>query len=127
MRSYLYVEDVASAFDKVLHKGTTGETYNIGTQKERTVLEVAKAIAKIFNMPQEKIKHVKDRAFNDRRYFICDTKLNELGWVEETDFDAGLKKTVDWYLYHGFGSYWENSEVELALQAHPTSRKALTS
>jgi hypothetical protein len=38
--SYLYVEDVAEAFDCVLHKGTTGEVYNIGTEKERTVLEV---------------------------------------------------------------------------------------
>lgn len=38
--SYLYVEDVAEAFDCVLHRGTTGEVYNIGTEKERTVLEV---------------------------------------------------------------------------------------
>eukprot|EP00879_Flechtneria_rotunda_P027211 GHRR01029108.1.p1 GENE.GHRR01029108.1~~GHRR01029108.1.p1 ORF type:complete len:132 (-),score=12.73 GHRR01029108.1:255-650(-) len=39
--SYLYVEDVAEAFDCVLHKGTTGEVYNIGTDKERTVLDVS--------------------------------------------------------------------------------------
>ena len=40
-RSYLYVEDVAEAFETVLLKGKVGETYNIGTQKERTVLDVA--------------------------------------------------------------------------------------
>ena len=34
-RSYLYVEDVAAAFDVILHKGVVGETYNIGTQKAR--------------------------------------------------------------------------------------------
>ena len=37
LRSFLYVEDVAHAFDVVLHAGVTGETYNIGTQKERSV------------------------------------------------------------------------------------------
>lgn len=65
-RSYLYVEDVASAFDCVLHKGVTGEVYNIGTQKERTVLDVARDIARIFKLPEDKIQHVRDRAFNDR-------------------------------------------------------------
>mmetsp|Transcript_7830 Transcript_7830/g.22301 ORF Transcript_7830/g.22301 Transcript_7830/m.22301 type:complete len:380 (-) Transcript_7830:358-1497(-) len=121
-RSYLYVEDVAAAFDKVLHKGETGETYNIGTQKERTVLDVARAIAKIFKMPDSKIVHVKDRAFNDRRYYICDSKLMSMGWQEEMDWEDGLGKTVEWYLYNGFTSYWEEAEVELALKAHPTVR-----
>lgn len=66
-RSYLYVEDVAEAFDVVLHKGLVGETYNIGTQKERTVMDVARAIAKHFDLPADRIVHVRDRAFNDQR------------------------------------------------------------
>mmetsp|Transcript_7829 Transcript_7829/g.22295 ORF Transcript_7829/g.22295 Transcript_7829/m.22295 type:complete len:379 (-) Transcript_7829:1829-2965(-) len=122
LRSYLFVEDVASAFDKVLHEGETGETYNIGTQKERTVLDVAKSIAKIFKMPNSKIVHVKDRAFNDRRYYICDSKLMGMGWQEDTEWEEGLKKTVEWYLYNGFSNYWEDCEVEQALKAHPTVR-----
>ncbi len=65
VRSYLYVEDVAEAFECVLHKGETGGVYNIGTEKERTVAEVAKDIAKYFGLPLEKIKTVQDRAFND--------------------------------------------------------------
>lgn len=65
-RSYLYVEDVAEAFACVLHKGVVGEVYNIGTQKERTVLDVAQDIAKVFKLPESKIVHVRDRAFNDR-------------------------------------------------------------
>ena len=65
-RSYLYVEDVAEAFACVLHQGVVGEVYNIGTQKERTVLDVAQDIAKVFKLPASKIVHVRDRAFNDR-------------------------------------------------------------
>jgi NAD dependent epimerase/dehydratase family len=65
-RSYLHVDDVAEAYMTVLRKGTVGETYNIGTQKERTVVDVARDIAAIFNMSEDKIVHVNDRAFNDQ-------------------------------------------------------------
>jgi dTDP-D-glucose 4,6-dehydratase len=67
VRSYLHVRDVARAFDTVLHKGVVGEVYNIGTQKERSVLEVVKAIAQHMNVSMDRIKHVEDRAFNDQR------------------------------------------------------------
>ncbi|KAK9802929.1 hypothetical protein WJX73_009124 [Symbiochloris irregularis] len=118
-RSYLFVEDVAEAYVCVLHKGITGETYNIGTQKERNVVAVANDIAKIFGLPENKITHVRDRAFNDRRYYICDNKLASLGWKERTTWEDGLKRTVDWYLAHGFKNYWNNTDVEAALAPHP--------
>jgi hypothetical protein len=66
VRSYLFVEDVAAAFDTVLHKGLLGEVYNIGTQVERSVVSVAADICRHFNLPQGKIVNVRDRAFNDR-------------------------------------------------------------
>jgi len=53
--------------------------YNVGSQKERTVLDVARDVAAIFSLPGGKIVHVRDRAFNDRRYYICDSKLAALG------------------------------------------------
>lgn len=43
-----------------------GETYNIGTERERSVLEVAQDIAKHFGLAEDKVVFVKDRAFNDR-------------------------------------------------------------
>ncbi len=53
------------------HYFQVGETYNIGTQKERSVVDVARDICKLFKRdPDSTIKHVKDRAFNDRRYFM---------------------------------------------------------
>lgn len=62
VRSYLYVEDVAAAFDVVLHKGQIGEVYNIGTQKERSVLSVASDICKhLGTVPDGMVKHVRDR------------------------------------------------------------------
>ena len=84
-RSYMYVEDVASAFCTVLHKGKTGEIYNIGTLQERTVMSVAKDIAGLFKLKaEEQIVKVRDRLFNDARYFMNNQKLCALGWKEET-------------------------------------------
>ncbi|KEH33761.1 rhamnose biosynthetic enzyme, putative, partial [Medicago truncatula] len=42
--SYLYCEDVVEAFEIILHKGEVGHVYNIGTKKERKVIDVAKDI-----------------------------------------------------------------------------------
>lgn len=121
VRSYLYIDDVTEAFFVVLTRGHIGEIYNIGTQKERTVFEVARDICRVFNLnPDEKIKKVRDRAFNDRRYYICDKKLAELGWKEKVSWEEGLRRTVDWYVTYGVPSYWDNGTIETALQAHPS-------
>lgn len=121
-RSYMFVEDVADAYIAVLHRGNVGETYNIGTQKERTVLSVAADIAKHFELPNKSVQHVNDRAFNDRRYFICDKKLHSLGWEEKTTWEDGLKRTIDWFLQKSDASYWNNGDMEAALEPHPTIR-----
>jgi dTDP-D-glucose 4,6-dehydratase len=85
--------------------------YNIGTQKERTVMDVARDVCHLFDLNHEEaLLHVRDRAFNDKRYFICDKKLLSLGWKEETPWEEGLQLTVDWYLKHGFAEYWDNGE-----------------
>lgn len=121
MRSYLFVQDVAAAFELILLKGCVGEVYNIGTQQERSVLSVAQDIAKHFGRDgKSSIVHVPDRAFNDRRYFICDRKLLSMGWSESVNWQEGLKQTIDWYLGKGGDpAYWENGDMQSALAAHP--------
>lgn len=44
VRDWLYVEDHCKAIDMVIHKGRTGEVYNIGGYNERTNLEIVKLI-----------------------------------------------------------------------------------
>ena len=121
VRSYLYVDDVAEAFDVVLHHGVPGNVYNIGTKIERTVKQVAEEICVRFGLdPNESVEHVRDRAFNDQRYFISDDKLLALGWRERTSWDEGLKKTMDWYMnMGGDAAYWDNGDLTEALRAHP--------
>uniref|UniRef100_A0A6P3YZ77 UDP-glucose 4,6-dehydratase n=1 Tax=Ziziphus jujuba TaxID=326968 RepID=A0A6P3YZ77_ZIZJJ len=116
VRSYLYCEDVAEAFDVILHKGVIGHVYNIGTKKERRVLDVAEDICKLFGLDtKEVIDFVQDRPFNDQRYFLDDQKLKKLGWDERTPWHEGLRMTMEWYTRNP--DWWGN--VAAALNPHP--------
>lgn len=125
-RSFLYVEDVAEAFDVILHRGRDGGVYNVGSSEEKSVLDVAKEVCSYFGLdPSSCVRHVTDRPFNDRRYHLDDSKLANLGWHRRTPFSEGLRKTVDWCLSNlcdDADSYWPPASVEAALSAHPHFR-----
>lgn len=107
VRDWLYVEDHAAAIDLIYHRGTKGETYNIGGNNEWKNIDLIRKLCRIMDekLGREKgeseklITYVKDRAGHDLRYAIDSSKLNnELGWEPSVDFDEGLEKTVEWYL-----------------------------
>ena len=107
VRDWLYVEDHCKAIDLILQGGVPGEVYNIGGHNERTNLDVVKTVLRLLGKDESAIVYVKDRPGHDMRYAIDPTKIkNALGWYPETDFDTGLKKTVDWYLTHR--DWWEH-------------------
>ena len=96
-RSFVYVGDVAKAFDIIIHYGQDGATYNVSGAKEITVNETAEMILGILGKKEDiTTTNVKDRLFNDCRYFIDDSNLRALGWSPEIDFEEGMKMTVDW-------------------------------
>lgn len=119
-RSFIYVEDVAEAFDVVLHKGVIGEIYNIGTKEEITNLRVAKDLIRLFGLQEKEkefLKFVEDRPFNDWGYFMDVDKLEELGWSVKVSWEEGLKKTVAWYQQCNLSEWWP--DYETALVPHP--------
>lgn len=106
IRDWLHVSDHCSALDLVLHKGQSGEVYNVGGNNERTNLHIVKTILAELEKPETLIKHVKDRLGHDRRYAIDATKIRtELGWTPEYTFETGIKDTVKWYLENQ--DWWE--------------------
>lgn len=104
VRDWLYVEDHCSAIDLIIRKGRVGEVYNIGGHNEKTNLEVVKTILKELGKGEDLITFVKDRPGHDRRYAIDPAKIHcELGWLPQTSFAEGIKKTIKWYLDN---EYW---------------------
>lgn len=101
LRTFVHCEDVARAYGTVVEKGVLGETYNIGTDDERSVHQIAESLIKIMK-PGEAVESwmtaVPDRDFNDFRYVVDTSKLHGLGWTKDVDFEQGLRDTVKWYV-----------------------------
>lgn len=107
VRDWLHVDDHCSAIDLIIRKGTVGEVYNVGGHNERTNLQVIRVILKELGKPESLITHVADRKGHDRRYAIDPSKIHkELGWLPQTMFDEGMKKTIEWYVQHQ--EWWEH-------------------
>ena len=95
LRSFLYIKDTIDAFVKILEHGKIGEIYNIGCdhKMEYSVLDVAKILISKIKKSEDYnnyITYVEDRPYNDKRYYISNDKLKELGWVINTDFNTGI-------------------------------------
>lgn len=107
VRDWLFVEDHVRALVEVMHRGSVGETYNIGGNEERQNIDVVRTICRLLGelVPgrnyEEQIEFVTDRPGHDWRYAIDASKIsNDLGWSPQESFDSGMRKTVEWYIAH---------------------------
>ena len=99
VRDWLYVEDHCKAIDLIMRNGRVGEVYNIGGHNEMANINIVKIILKELGKPESLITFVTDRKGHDMRYAIDPSKIHaELGWLPETMFADGIKKTIRWYL-----------------------------
>jgi UDP-glucose 4,6-dehydratase len=122
IRSFLHVLDVTSAFDIILHRGKVGSVYNIGTTAERSVIDVVNDIIREMGRTEDPntLEHVRDRTFNDRRYFISSNNLEDLGWKQQIPWEVGLRSTIDWYMNPiNTDGRWDRSDHVRALLTHP--------
>jgi len=97
VRGFLHAEDTAAAFACILEKGQLGEIYNIGTEIEYSVMDIAKILIKEICGTENYtnwISYIPDRPFNDQRYYISNEKLKSLGWSIQIDFLTGLKELI---------------------------------
>ena len=106
VRDWLYVEDHCKAIDLIVRKGRIGEVYNVGGHNEMRNIDIVKLIIQELGKSEDLITYVTDRKGHDLRYAIDPTKIhNELGWLPETKFADGIKKTIQWYLKNQ--DWWE--------------------
>ncbi len=105
-REWLHVMDHCRAIELVLESGQVGETYNVGSGVEASIVEIADLVLDALGKPDSLKTIVPDRPGHDRRYLLDSSRLRrELGWTPEVDFDAGIRDTVAWYAEHR--TWWE--------------------
>ncbi len=98
MRDWLYVDDHAQGVWEVLTKGKIGESYCLAGENEISNIDLIKKVLKLMQKDESYIEYIEDRKGHDRRYAVDISKIKtELGWMPETDFDEGLKKTTEYY------------------------------
>ena len=99
VRAFLHSDDTSKAFECILEKGIVGEIYNIGCDEnmEYSVLDIAKILIKKIKNTDEYdkwIEYIEDRPFNDKRYYISNEKLKQLGWNITVNLEEGLNKLI---------------------------------
>lgn len=97
-RDYVYVEDVAEAVAQAIH-GMNG-TYNIATGRSMSVVDVARAMAEIYDVPNYPWEH--DRAVDERRAVRMNPSAaaNGIAWKARVPFRDGLMRTIQWWEAH---------------------------
>ena len=113
VRDWIHTNDHSSAVWTILNDGKIGETYLIGANGEKNNKEVLELILKEMHMPNDFYDHVTDRAGHDLRYAIDSTKLyKELNWKPKyTNFEEGLRQTIQWYKDNQ--EWWEHEKEEV--------------
>lgn len=107
VRDWLYVSDHCEAIWQVVFQAKPGTRFNVGADhplsNQQLVGELLAILAEMTGKPVEQytqlVQHVKDRPGHDFRYAIDASLLEQqLGWQPQTEFRAGLRATVDFYL-----------------------------
>lgn len=110
VRDWLYVVDHCRAIDRIIRRGTPGQTYNIGGHNEWANINIVHLLCDTLEEIHPSgqaggyrrlIAYVQDRPGHDRRYAIDAGRIKrDLGWVPSETFETGLRKTIRWYLDH---------------------------
>lgn len=105
VRDWIYVKDHCDAIEFLIHNGENGQVYNVGGGNERMNIEITDLILKHLNKPESLKKYIDDRLGHDRRYSVDTTKIRNLGWSPQHDFEEAMAFTIDWYVSHK--AWWE--------------------
>ena len=99
-RDYLFADDAADAILLAAQLRTTAEPLNLGNNREVTIRETAETIARIVGFKGSLVWDPTRPDGQPRRRVDASRAERELGWHSNTDFEDGLRQTVDWYRSH---------------------------
>ena len=96
-RDYLFADDAADAILLAAQLRTTAEPLNLGNNREVTIRETAETIARIVGFTGSLVWDPTRPDGQPRRRVDASRAERELGWHSNTDFEDGLRQTIEWY------------------------------
>jgi dTDP-glucose 4,6-dehydratase len=99
VRDWIFVDDHTDGIWAVLDKGRIGQTYLLGSDNQRSNVDVVRSILAVMDKPEDFMEFVEDRPGHDLRYAIDASRtISELGWKpKENSFEDHLPQLVDFY------------------------------
>ncbi|OGH95339.1 MAG: UDP-glucuronate decarboxylase [Candidatus Melainabacteria bacterium GWA2_34_9] len=102
-RSFCYIADAIIGFFTILLKGEAGQSYNVGFNKETSILELAEILVNLF--PEKNLKVIKKEDQFNKGYIkskitrSCPDilKIKKLGWIPQFSIQEGFKRTNSFY------------------------------
>jgi GDP-L-fucose synthase len=95
-REFLYVDDLADACFWTMQNYDKAEFVNVGSDEELTIKDLAEKLKDAMGY-KGKIVWNTDKPNGTPRRKMDNSKLKELGWSAQINFDEGLKRTIHWY------------------------------
>ena len=98
VRSYLYATDLSTSLWALLARGETKTAYNVGSEHEVSIKNLALEVASCTNRNVEVVVRGVDNSENVSRYVPSITKMEvELGWKINVLLQDSLFRTIQWY------------------------------
>lgn len=100
IRNWLHASDTANAVIKIIESGKSNEIFNISGTFEQTNFETVQKIVKLYHGDDDPSKYCDFscvRLGMDVRYSLDDSKLKNLGWKTEKEFDKELPEIIEYY------------------------------
>jgi len=96
-REFLYVEDAAEGLVLAAERYNGAEPFNLGSGKEIPIKDLAELIARLTGFQGKIVWDTSKPNGQPRRALDTSRAEKFFGFRAQTDFEAGLRRTIDWY------------------------------
>jgi dTDP-glucose 4,6-dehydratase len=102
VRSFIHIDDVASATWEIAQNSTPGNIYHISTDRFISIRDLVQLVCN--RMGEDFAKHTEEaseRDGKDAAYLLDATKVRaEFGWQDRVSLEAGIDQTIAWAKEH---------------------------
>lgn len=101
-RDFTYVTDVVEVLLDAPR--ASGEVVNVGTGKETAIVDLARRILRLYDLPESRLCFEEPRSWDRvvRRCASVERLRGRFGWVPATPLDEGLRRAAEWMQAAGF-------------------------
>ncbi len=97
-RSFIHIDDVSDATQKIGEGGTNGQIYHISTTHIVSIRELVSLICDALDKKMEEVCEIsEDRMGKDSAYLLDSSKVrNELNWEDKITLEQTIQQCVSW-------------------------------